>query len=127
MIDIKGKRIFLSGPMTGRWLHNVSEFAEAHARLKQAGAKYVFNPAIGYLCQRTETEQVKTHADYMTDCIHELTERKKRTQGWEDLIPRKYDLLVSLPGWEESDGAITERTVADACGIECVDYEEVFA
>ena len=127
MIDLKGKRVFISGPMLGRWLYNVSEFAEAHARLKEAGAAYVFNPAIGYLCQRQGLATLKRHEDYMTDCLHELTERKKRTQGWEDVIPRKYDILVSLPGWEESDGAVTERTVAEECGIECVDLEEVFA
>lgn len=126
MIDVKGMRIFLSGPMTGRWLYNVSEFAEAHARLKQAGAKYVYNPALGYLCQKQEVAARKRHEDYMADCIHELTDRKKRTQGWEDVIPLKYDMLVSLPGWEESDGATKERVVAEACGIECHDLEAVF-
>lgn len=127
MIDLSGKRVFLSGPMTNQRLYNVSEFAEAHARLKQAGARYVYNPALGYLCQKPEVAAIKAHEDYMTDCIHELTERKKRTQGWEDVIPRKYDLLVSLPGWEKSDGATKERVVAEACGIDCADLEEVFA
>ncbi len=127
MIDVNGKRIYISVPMSDRRLHNVAEFAEAHARLKCAGAAHVFNPTIGYLCQRNEVAALKDHDDYMTDCVHELTERKKRTQGWEDVIPRKYDLLVSLPGWEDSDGATTERVVAEACGIECADLEEVFA
>lgn len=127
MIDVRGKRIFLSGPMTGHEHYNVTAFAEAHARLKEAGAAYVYNPTIGYLCQKQEVAALKTHADYMTDCLHELTDRKKRTQGWEEVIPRRYDLLVSLPGWDDSEGAVTERTVAEACGIECCDLEEVFA
>ena len=127
MIDVHGKRIFLSGPITGTEHHNVAAFAEAHERLKEAGASYVFDPAVGYLYQRQSLASAKTHEDYMTDCLHELTDRKKRTQGWEEVIPRKYDLLVSLPGWEGSDGASTERVVADACGIDVCDLREVFA
>lgn len=127
MIDVRGKRVFISGPMTGKWHCNVAEFATAHARLKEAGAAYVFNPAIGYLCQRQEVAALKTHGDYMCDCIHELTDRRKRTQGWEYVIPMAYDLLVSLPGWEDSDGAATERAVAEACGIEVADLSEVIA
>lgn len=127
MIDVKGKRVFLSGPITGMPHHNVGAFAEAHDDLKVAGAEYVFNPALGYLCQRQGLATLKTHDDYMTDCIHELTDRRKRTQGWEDVIPRKYDMLVSLPGWEDSNGATKERVVAEACGIECHDLDEVIA
>ena len=127
MIDVSGKRIFLSGPMEGIEHNNVAAFAEAHDYLKGAGADYVFNPAIGYLCQSQRHARLRTHEDYMTDCIHELTDRRKRTQGWEDLIPCKYDMLVSLPGWEESRGASTERAVAVACGIECRDLAEVLA
>lgn len=125
MTDVHGKRIFLSGPITGMDHHNVAAFAVAHDDLKEAGAAYVFNPAMRYLGQRPDLAAAKTHEDYMTDCIHELTDRKKRTQGWEQVIPRKYDLLVSLPGWEKSDGATEERAVAEACGIEVCDLWEV--
>lgn len=38
-----------------------------------------------------------------------------------------YDLFVSLPGREESEGAATERAVAEACGIDVRELEEVFA
>lgn len=36
-------------------------------------------------------------------------------------VGAKYDLLVSLPGWEESDGARLERAVAEAIGIPCAE------
>lgn len=127
MIDVTRKVIFLSGPMTGIERNNVAAFAEAHHDLKEAGAAYVFSPADRYLRQRQEVAAIKTHADYMTDCIHELTDRKKRSQGWEDVIPRKYDMLVSLPGWESSEGARAERDVARACGIEVRDLGEVLS
>ncbi len=127
MIDVKGKRVFLSGPMTGIENYNVAAFAEAHARMKEAGADHVFDPAVAYLCQRQDAAAAKRHGDYLADCIHELTSRQKRTQGWEPLIPLKYDLLVSLPGWEESDGATLERDVAESCGITTCELEEVWA
>lgn len=127
MIDVTGKVIFLSGPMTGMPRYNVAAFAEANHDLKEAGAAYVFSPADRYLRQRQAVTALKTHADYMTDCLHELTDRKKRSQGWEEVIPRKYDMLVQLPGWESSEGARTECHVARACGIEVHGLEEVFA
>ena len=124
---IYGKRVFLSGPMTGLPDYNVAEFAKAHARLKEAGAKYVYNPALTYLCQRHDVAAAKEHQDYMLDCIHELTDRKKRSQGWETLVPKAYDALVRLPGWQDSDGARMEWEVAMACGIEIIDLEEALS
>lgn len=125
MIDVTDKMIFLSGPITGRDYHNVAEFAVAHDKLKNAGAKYVYNPSIKHLSMGNDKRRAMEHADYLTDTINELTKREKRSQGWELIIPRKYDMLVLLDGWEESDGAITERAVAMACGIEVCTLVEV--
>ena len=36
-----------------------------------------------------------------------------------------YDLLVSLPGWQDSAGARLEREVAEAIGMEVHDLGEV--
>lgn len=37
----------------------------------------------------------------------------------------RQDVLVSLPGWENSEGARLERLVAEACGIETCNLSEV--
>ena len=126
-VGVRGKRVFLSGPMTGIEHYNAEAFMSANVVLKEAGAAYVYNPAIRYVQQRNEVAEAKTHADYMCDCIHELTDRRKRSQGWEEVVPMAYDMLVSLPGWQDSEGAVTERTVAEACGIPVYDLAEVLS
>lgn len=127
MIDVKGKHVFLSGPMTGIDHYNVAAFCEAHARLKEAGAEFVYNPALKYLIKKQRKLAAMGHGDWMADCINELTKREAHDQTWHDVVPLKYDLLASLPRWERSDGATKERTVAEACGIETCELEEVFA
>lgn len=122
MIDVRGKRVFLSGPMTGRYHNNVAAFAVAHARLKEAGAEWVFDPAVAYLRETAEESERHDHDEYMRFCINELT---RPTYGYKD--GNEYKLLVSLPGWDGSEGATIERAVAEACGIEVCDLEEVFS
>ena len=122
MIDVKGKRVFLSGPMTGRYHYNVAAFAVAHARLKEAGADWVFDPAVAYLRETREESERHDHSEYMRRCLSELTRPR---YGQRD--GNEYELLVSLPGWDGSEGATIERAVAEACGIEACDLEEVFA
>lgn len=125
MIDVRGKRIYLSGPMTGKPDYNVAAFAVAHARLNEVGADYIYDPAIRYLALEARKAEVMTHEDYLCDCIHELTQRKKRSQGWETVIPMRYDMVVMLEGWEDSEGAMHEAAVADACGIPVHEIAEV--
>ena len=117
MIDVTDKMIFLSGPITGKEHNNVAAFAVATERLREAGAAYVYNPAHKSSNAHSEKRSHMTHKDYLLDTIHELTERKKRSQTWEWVIPRKYDMLVLLDGWQDSDGARMERAVALECGI----------
>lgn len=115
-MDLEGKRVFLSGPMTGREHFNVAAFATAHAIVKEHGARFVYNPAIQWLQERKEEAEGKTHEDYMLDCVNELTRRDFRNKPY-------YDILVSLPDWYHSEGAAHERDVAEHCGIECIDLE----
>lgn len=118
MIDLKDKTVFLSGPMSSSETLNVGAFAEAHLACKRAGAMDVYNPAAECL-NADQGALSKPHAYWVRKCICELT-RTMRPSG----APR-YDLLVSLPGWEDSDGARTERMVAEACGISCIELEDV--
>lgn len=126
-MDLTGKNVYISGPMTGRAHYGVAEFALAHAALKEAGAEYVYNPAMRYLVKSQRKLAAMRHEDWMCDCIHELTERERRDQTWVEITPMKYDLLVQLPGWEESEGALEEFSVAKACGIKVASIEEALA
>jgi hypothetical protein len=125
MIDVKGKNVYLSGPMTGRYCYNVGTFAIAHAKLKELKVGYVFNPAIRYLVLGAEKAKRMTHDDFMTDTIHELTMREKRDDEWVRTLPRKYDMVVMLPGWEDSEGARKEREVALSCDIPVYELADV--
>ena len=119
MIDVRGKTIFLSGPMSDDpETYHAHDFIDAHIRLKAMGAKEVYNPAVKWLdgenCDRP-------HEYWMRECIGEIA----RDCWPDDEDKAKYDLLISLPGWKGSAGATTERHVAGACGIPCVDWDEV--
>lgn len=116
MIDVNGKSIFLSGPMTGIELYNAPAFVEAHARLKLMGCGEVLNPAMEWLWDDSGSAD---RLYYMRKCVESLG-RGPLAYGHEH-----WDMLVSLPGWEDSEGARLEREVAEALGIECHDLAEV--
>ena len=118
---LAGKRVFLSGPMTGIDHYNVAAFAEAHAICKEAGAETVYDPAHEWLTSR-EPEQA--HEAYMSRCINVLTRTAQSRDDWTVTEP-VWDALVQLDGWQLSDGATLEMQVARACGIPVVGIREV--
>lgn len=107
---IKGKDVFLSGPMSGIRDYNVKAFAEAHARIRGLCPYHVYNPAIEYLL--SDVDAPCGHDYWMQRCIREL-------------LSGPYDVLVQLPGWEESDGARLEAEVARACGVVVIPLDEL--
>ena len=115
-MNIKDKSIFLSGPMTGIELYNAPAFVEAHARLKLMGCGEVFNPAIEWLWDDSGSED---RLYYMRRCVEALG------RGPLAFNSPHWDMLVSLPGWKDSAGAVLERAIAESLGIECHDLEEV--
>lgn len=120
MTDVKGKVVFLSGPMSDDpEKYHVHEFVDAQLALYRAGAKEVYNPALEWIWQACEEH---SHAYWMRVSIQELTQRSGYVADDE---PARFDLLVCMPGWNRSEGARTERMVAEACGIECVELSEV--
>lgn len=110
-VSIRGRHVFLSGPMSGISHYNVAAFADAHATVIEHGATHVYNPANEYLVRGRND---MGHEYWMRKCLQALIGD----------VPH-YDVLVSLPGWEDSEGARTEREVAQACGIKCVDLSEI--
>ncbi len=119
-MNLAGKNVFLSGPMTGYDHNNIEAFARAHAIVHEAGAASVYNPAFAWISMRLEDASEKTHEDWMLKCVSELT----RSKYCGECGPF-YDLLVSLPFWEKSEGAVHERACAEQCGIRAVDLSEI--
>jgi hypothetical protein len=106
-MDLQGKHVFLSGPMTGLPDHNRAAFADAERWCVTHGAEVAFNPTTAW-----------GHADrgrawYMLRDIHRLTEPGEADGPL-------FDLVVQLDGWERSNGAYCECRCAEACGIPCV-------
>lgn len=117
-VDVRDKRCFISGPMSGLEHYNVTAFAEAHAILREAGAKWIYDPAVDWL---VSTGDELGHSEYLRICIHEITRCMGMGRG------QYYDYLVQLDGWEKSLGAKTEYEVAKACGIKVVSIKDVRA
>lgn len=120
-IDLKGKNVFLSGPMTGCSYNNVEEFARAHAIVRSLGAASIYNPAFAWLGQPLQDDERLTHEDYMSRCCWELARRSRLG----DEPRRYYDYLVQLDGWYCSGGAALEEKIAEALGIEIVTLIEL--
>ena len=110
MADVKHKNVFLCGPMTGIFAYNVSEFAWVHKRLLDAGAERVFDPAYEWYTSIANGHERDAYDECMRRTIGELVSGKDNSKAF-------YDMVVALPGWEHSDVASTEVSVAKACGI----------
>lgn len=119
------KRVFLSGPITSAesLAQARKAFELAEQRIATHDPKFVYNPM-------RNISPYATHEEAMLICLHEMTYHAgiKDDHG---AIPHDhkrfpvFDVLVSLPGWRNSDGATVERIVAEACGIACVDLAEI--
>ncbi len=98
-------RLYLSGPITGMPELNRPAFAEAAAKLREAGHT-VINP-----------HDVGTPAELLPSWEAQLRD---------DLVAMLdgADALAQLPGWVDSRGAALEHQVADALGWEVRPWEE---
>lgn len=96
------KRHYLSGPMSGYVDHNIP-FFNAVARALRSGGLTVVNPA--ELCPGVTgwTQCMRTDIKALCDC----------------------DVLVLLPGWQESRGAQLELHLAHRLGLRIVHVMEL--
>ena len=113
-MDIKGLKVYLSGPVTGLDRKEVVEaFKAAKRELKAQGAAEVWSPP----------EKVPAEADYsraMRICMQALSRDKE-----DDPLQPYFDLLVRLPGWQTSSGCVTETRIAGSGGVRVVDLTAV--
>lgn len=113
----KDKRVFISGPMTGFYDWNRPEFERAERELRELGAAAVYNPA--FMAPRAG-DPVMAHEWYMARTLNTLT----RFDYAHDPSKPYYDAIVLLDGWWKSDGATLERAVAEAIGIDVIEWDE---
>lgn len=113
----KDKKVFISGPMTGQPDWNRAEFDRAERELRELEARDVLNPTI---FSPMPGETPLPHEAYMAKTLNVLT--------WLDhtSIPSRpyYDCIVMLDGWWASDGARVERAVAEAMGLDVIEWDE---
>lgn len=105
---LNGKTAYLSGPVSGVPRGECeAAFAAADRACLECGAWSVWNPV-------KEVPEDSAHDQAMLACLRGLL------GTW-----NSKDVVVQLPGWEESEGCMVEAEVARACGIAVVPLEEV--
>ena len=100
--EIQGKSVFLSGPITGVDGYK-DRFADATEVIKALGANTVFNPAaeIPDNTEREEAMRICTGKIITSDCV------------------------ITLPGWQDSEGACFEYVASEICGITHYELKEL--
>lgn len=98
-------RVYLAGPMTGIPEFNYPEFHRVAALLRKRGY-YVFSPA-EWWTGGFDTFPVR-------DAFAAFTR----------FICLEADMLVMLPGWQQSKGATAEYRLAQAIGVLIEDWKE---
>lgn len=110
-------KAYISGPMTGKPFDNFHAFFNAEEDLEHVGYGVV-NPA------RMDFEQWgwPGREGYVGLDID------RRTLLWKDFQSifkmNDWDIIVLLPGWEDSTGAVAEKALADALGMKTMTLEE---
>lgn len=116
MTDLAGKSVYLSGPMSALPDLNRDGFARAEQRVRELGARLVFNPCEwwrqgGELPDWTHAQAIRADLNMLTMSV--------------DGTKPAFDVIVALPGYRNSLGASLEVAVAEACGIELVRYSDL--
>ncbi|WP_142122367.1 DUF4406 domain-containing protein [Rarobacter faecitabidus] len=88
-------RVYVSGPMTGYPDLNVSAFREAARRLRTVGASVVNPHELDHFGSTEWHEFMRTDIAALVGC----------------------DGVATLPGWQESRGAVLEVHIAHALGM----------
>ena len=109
---LKGRNVYLSGPITGVKGYKYP-FIFVEKVLHKVSDSMVFNPA-------TEIPSDSPYEAAMATCLQALSLRVRDGED-EPYYHPMYEVMILLPGWTKSQGAQIENRVAEACGIEVVD------
>ncbi len=105
--ELINKIVYLSGPITGLHLDNRPLFEHYKQIALDAGAKEVVVPH--ELFDRIDTTEYRWE-NYMHECL---------------IYVLKAEVILFLPQWQMSKGALLEADVAMGCGIKRVTYREL--
>ena len=108
---LKGRNVYLSGPITGVKGYKYP-FIFVEKVLHKVSDGMVFNPA-------TEIPSDSPYEAAMATCLQALSLRVR--DGEDEPYYSMYGVMILLPEWTQSKGAQTENRVAEACGIEVID------
>ena len=110
MDNLKGKTVYISGPITDT--EDAPErFAEATKVCRDLGAVEVFNPMDPDVQAWREGFD---HDMHILSDLHILTQTAMRNGK----MCAAFDAIVMLDGYGASKGAFAEQRCAEACGIE---------
>lgn len=123
------KHIYISGPMRSHDDYNFPAFFEAEEVIREVMADdvLVFNPAredcaVYMLSESLRIDPTGRSAGLAlrrNEPDFNLRGALASDLSW---IAERCDLMVMLPGWEESKGAVAEHALAEALGIEVWHY-----
>jgi hypothetical protein len=110
--------VYLAGPMRGYPNFNFPAFHQAAAMLR-AGHYTVFNPAErDEAIHGTKVSHSPTgNLDDIKATGFSLREALEADTAW---ICSTADAIALLPGWEKSKGAVAEKALAEAIGLEVI-------
>lgn len=108
---LKGRNVYLSGPITGVKGYKYP-FIFVEKVLHKVSDGMVFNPA-------TEIPSDSPYEAAMATCLQALSLRVR--DGEDEPYCPMYGVMILLPRWTKSKGAQIENRVAEACGIEVID------
>lgn len=114
-------KVYLAGPMRGYKDFNFPAFFEAAHKLRADGHS-VFNPAerdvteFGADKLKTETGDEQEVARKLG--MEGLSLTRKVFLHDTHYICTEADAIALMPGWEKSKGAIAEKSLAEAIGLE---------
>ncbi len=107
--------IYIAGPMRGRHLYGLHDFAAAAWALRSKGHT-VFNPLERDLAM---ADPLEPHQD-LEDQEFDLT--AAMTADIHYISSLECDAVAVLPGWQGSVGALLEVKVAQICGKEVFSF-----
>lgn len=99
--------IYLSGPMRGYVESNYPMFHEVCSELRSQGHR-VYNPA-----------------EFPHNGPHDTFPIRQAFASYATFICLEADTLVLLPGWESSRGVSAERALAENCGVEIIEWNNM--
>ena len=114
--------IYLAGPMRGIKNFNFPEFHRAAHALRQHGHE-VFSPAerdeLAYGAEAIATSgNEKDFADGIGMSVMDL--RREVFKADAEWICTFADAIALLPGWQNSKGALAEKALGEALGLEII-------